>query len=357
MRIMGRATGSYGRTGSGTSAHTSGCVCTISGIRSTVAASAFSPRSRSPASTSAGVSARSPIRRQCGHSPQKSSRRRSQVAACAKKRASVYLPTPRGPVKSSALGTRSRRSIARSAFTIRSLPRNALNPMRSAPGSRARKHAFVHDGQNLPMNFVRGAQPLRVLVEAFDSRPTRVAREVVVDRECRAQVSGIRFLNISPQLRIFAGRLLGDQVLCFLSGHAEVNRHVFRREPVYLVFELSHPGEKYLAALRRHSRALVRKVGSDVAVGQENLSLREIGFAPFFCLQAIPRVEQHGKVRVHGVQRAECAVQELRGHLAEKAGIVWEAEPGKRELAGFEGAREEIELRAFPRAINPFEDN
>src|SRR5580700_11066607 len=69
------------------------------------------------------------MRRQESHSPQKSSFRRSQFAACANIRASVYLPIPRGPVKSKALGTRLRFSIPRRALTIRSLPRNSLNPI------------------------------------------------------------------------------------------------------------------------------------------------------------------------------------------------------------------------------------
>ena len=43
---------------------------------------------------------RIPIFRQGSHSPQKSSRNRSQLAACANIRASVNFPTPRGPEKS-----------------------------------------------------------------------------------------------------------------------------------------------------------------------------------------------------------------------------------------------------------------
>ena len=69
------------------------------------------------------------MRLQDSHSPQKSSFRRSQFAACANMLASVYLPIPRGPVNSSAPGARSRRSIPRSALTMRSLPRNSLNPI------------------------------------------------------------------------------------------------------------------------------------------------------------------------------------------------------------------------------------
>ena len=52
------------------------------------------------------------MRLQVSHSPQKSSLRRSQLAACANMRARVNLPRPRGPLKSSAWGTRSLRRCA-----------------------------------------------------------------------------------------------------------------------------------------------------------------------------------------------------------------------------------------------------
>ncbi len=108
MRIMGRATGVRKRTGSGTMTHTSGLASIINGMRSTIAASALSPRSARPASINCVGSVVRPTHWHEAHSPQKSSLRRSQLAACANIRASVNFPMPRGPVKSKALGTRSR---------------------------------------------------------------------------------------------------------------------------------------------------------------------------------------------------------------------------------------------------------
>src|SRR6202043_401995 len=121
--------GVFNRTGSGTTAHTSGCVCKISGVRSTIAASALSPRSANPSCTKLVGSASKATRLQVSHSPQKSSFNRSQVAACANIRASVYLPTPPAPVNSSACGTRSARNAPRNAFTMRSLPTKSLKPI------------------------------------------------------------------------------------------------------------------------------------------------------------------------------------------------------------------------------------
>src|SRR6266853_5070236 len=54
------------------------------------------------------------MRWQVAHFPQKSSIRRSQFAACANIRARVNLPTPRGPAKSNAWGTRLLRRVPRS---------------------------------------------------------------------------------------------------------------------------------------------------------------------------------------------------------------------------------------------------
>jgi hypothetical protein len=63
------------------------------------------------------------MRRHGSHSPQKSSRSRSQFAAWANMRASVYLPTPRGPENNMACGTRSLASMPRSAVTTFWWPR------------------------------------------------------------------------------------------------------------------------------------------------------------------------------------------------------------------------------------------
>src|SRR5580704_6890817 len=67
------------------------------GTRSTVEASALSPRSARPCSMSFWGSASWAMALQGGHSPQKSSGRRSQLAACANILARMNLPTPRVP--------------------------------------------------------------------------------------------------------------------------------------------------------------------------------------------------------------------------------------------------------------------
>src|SRR5437899_6340144 len=83
------------------------------------------------------------------HSPQKSSFIRSQLAACANMRASVNFPTPRGPVKSKACGTRPLRSAPRNASTMRSLPRNSEKPISCRPSSPTERAAAKRPRQLL----------------------------------------------------------------------------------------------------------------------------------------------------------------------------------------------------------------
>ena len=174
MRSIGRATGFFSRTGSGTSAQTSGCGCRISGTRSTVAASALSPRSASPCSTSRCGSASSATRWQVAHPPQKSSLRRSQFAACANMRARVNLPTPRGPVKSSEWGTRPLRRAPRSAATTRSLQRKSEKPMVSSSSPSAQRIARRRrSAMAEPPQAPRGRSPPQAEPSRLFSRSTR----------------------------------------------------------------------------------------------------------------------------------------------------------------------------------------
>ena len=114
------------------------------------------------------------MRLQVSHSPQKSSLRRSQLAACANMRASVYLPTPRGPVKSRACGTRSLRSAPRRAATIRSLPRNSEKPMYQRPSFAAGCEITVQSTAariSVAISFLRAHDAAR-FVEAWESSPS-----------------------------------------------------------------------------------------------------------------------------------------------------------------------------------------
>src|ERR1700723_1096067 len=324
-RIMGRATGARRRTGSGTSSHTSGCGSIISGIRSTIEASADSPRSVSPAATNEAGSGGGAMRLQDLHSPQKSSCTRSQFAACANMRASVYLPIPRGPVKSSAPGARSRRSIPRSAVTIRSFPRNSLKPMGSAADVQRGEHTRFDRGQDLLMNFFRSAQGSGLLVVTFDLHPVGLARQLVVNIRSRAQMLQIRFLQVAAQFGVLAFGFFTHQAVRFFGGHAQVDHQVFGRQREQAIFEFFEPRQKFAALGWRNASALMRQVGRDVTVCEQSFTRCKIRFQGWTRFAAVFCVKQRGEMRVDRFQRAEFAVEETRHELAEKSVVAREA--------------------------------
>src|SRR5580704_14694983 len=192
----------------------------ISGMRSTIEASADSPRSVRPAVMSAAGLASGAMRLHDSHSPQKSSWRRSQFAACANMRASVYLPIPRGPVKSMAPGARSRRSIPRRAVMMRSLPRNSLKPMGSPSGVQRGKQAHFNRRQNLLVNCFGSAQGSSLLVVTFDLHPVGLAHQLVVHHRGGAQMRQIRFLQVAAQFGVLALGFFADQAVSFFCGYA-----------------------------------------------------------------------------------------------------------------------------------------
>src|SRR5258706_5704300 len=197
---MGRATGVFRRTGSGTKAQTSGCDCRISGTRSTVAASALSPRSARPCSSNACGLASKLMGWHVLHSPQKSSVRRSQFAACANMRARVNLPTPRGPVKSKAWRTRWVRKAPRRAATIRSLPRNSAKPMGLDTFSRLRRNGCaqnrVHACEDLAGDLFYRAHCSAGGIKTFDDYPWCAAGELIVHSRCVLEMAQAGLLQV-----------------------------------------------------------------------------------------------------------------------------------------------------------------
>src|SRR6266481_2441945 len=273
---MGRATGFFRRTGSGTSAQTSGCDCRISGTRSTVAASALSPRSARPCSSSAWGFASKLTRWQVAHSPQKSSVRRSQFAAWANIRASVYLPTPREPVNSKACGTRPVRRAPRSAVTIRSLPRNSAKPMRSATFSRLRRNGCAeerrHGGHHVARNFFNRAHRANLGIEAFNGNPGGAASEMIV-HSCRIlQMAQAGFQKILLGVGIAALRFERDQFLGFHGGNAQIQDEILAGKVVDVVLEVLDPAPKILALFGSYPRGLMGEIGANVTVDQNDFA-------------------------------------------------------------------------------------
>src|ERR1700730_16889664 len=289
---MGRATGFFKRTGSGTSAQTSGCDCRISGTRSTVAASALSPRSARPCSISFRGSASKAIRWQVGQLAQKSSLSRSQLAACANIRARVNLPTPRGPVNSSACGTRSVRSTPFSAVTIRSLPRNSENPIglpvrwpRIACCCRPQQR--LNRGQHFGGNFGHFAYHAALGVEALDGHPRRTLCQLIVHVGGILQMLQAGFEKIAFGARVAARRFLLHEFLCFARRHAQVHNDVLARQFVNVVFQVLNPLAELRTPFKCSSGGLMREIGTDVAVDENDFAFGQGCFEPGFSLEAV----------------------------------------------------------------------
>src|SRR6201987_2906 len=174
------------------------------------------------------------MRRHESHSPQKSSFRRSQFADCANIRASVYLPIPRGPVKSRALGTRSRFSIPRRALTIRWLPRNSLNPITISPlrtRSSSRRalglqEASFDRAENFGLDCVRRTKSAGLRVEAFDLHPVGLLREVVVDFSGGFKMSDARFKDVALKLGLVARTFLANKSMSFRHRDAQIDDEI-----------------------------------------------------------------------------------------------------------------------------------
>src|ERR1700687_2972835 len=361
---MGRATGFFKRTGSGTSAQTSGCDCRMSGTRSTVAALGLPPRSASLFSIRDCGSASRAMRRQVGHSPQKSSVRRSQLAACANMRARVNLPTPRGPVKSSACGTRWARRAPRSAATICWLPRNSERAMSlSAALSRIagywRRQQKLNGGQHFASNFLHGAQGSASGIEAFDGHPRCAAGQLIVHSGGLLQMPQAGLLQVLLGVGVAAFCLLCDEFLGLGRGHAKIEDEILAGQFVNVVFEMLNPAPKRVALVRRGTGGLMREIGTDVAVDEYDFAFVEGGFDFGLGFEAITGVEQRGEMRVQGVELAELAIKKLADHFAEP-GVVLRKCRGIDAMPTFAGGEDpvqEIHLRALAAAIDAFDGN
>ena len=137
---------------------------------------------------------------------------------------------------------------------------------------------------------------------------------------------------------------------------AEIDHAIFARKAVDFVFEVANPVGELSARLRRHDAGgLVREVGADVAIDEDDLAFGERGFDFAFGFEAIAGVEQSGEMRIDGFERAEFAVEKLADHFAEP-GVVLRESGGVDADAGIvERGRQQIELRALAAAVDAFD--
>src|SRR5882724_316521 len=115
------------------------------------------------------------------------------------------------------------------------------------------------------------------------------------------------------------------------------------------------PGEKFGALLGWSPGRLVRQIGSDVAVGEDDSAGLESGLEFGLGLKAITGVEQRREMRVDGFERSHFAIEEATDHAAEP-GIVL------REAGGIDGVAtqverlgEQVDLGALAAAVDAFD--
>jgi len=112
------------------------------------------------------------------------------------------------------------------------------------------------------------------------------------------------------------------------------------------------PGAKLFAFLGGTASGLVRQVGGNVAIGDDDLPLFECGDDRSFAFKAITGVKQRREVRV--MVRAEVAIQKLADHLAEPGVVLREAGRQDLEATGFESLRQKADLGLFAAPVDAF---
>src|SRR5260370_39133290 len=122
-----------------------------------------------------------------------------------------------------------------------------------------------------------------------------------------------------------------DERLGLGGRHAKVENQVLAGQFVDAIFEMLDPATKLVTLFGDDARGLMREIGADVAVDENDFAFVEGCFNLRLGLEAVACVEQRGEMRVYGFERAEFAVYNLAPHLS-KPGVVLE-ESGGRDAA------------------------
>src|SRR6266478_3813383 len=236
-------------------------------------------------------------------------------------RARVNFPTPRGPAKSRACGTRWVRKAPRRAVTIRGLPRNSEKAMRYAPPC--------------PESRATG-------VLSTCSTAAWISRAISFT-ECMAPLAE------SKHSMVTHGALRASW------SYAKIEDEILARQVVDAVLEMLDPPLKFGAFFGNDASSLMREIGADVAVDEHDFALVEGRLDLGLGFEAVAGIEQRGEMRVHGFERAERAVEELADHSAEPGIVLRKAGGVNAIAAGHKHTREQIELRALAAAVDAFD--
>lgn len=194
-----------------------------------------------------------------------------------------------------------------------------------------------------------------VSIHAVHRAPIRALSQLIIDVRGRFQMREIRFLQIVPAARVTSRVLFADHGLRFCGGQAQINHDIFARQAVDAVFQLLEPAQKVCQLPPGDSRALMRQVRADITVRKNHFALREIFFKLYFVFQAVARIEQRGKMRVHFRQVSKFAVQIPCDHASEKTLVMRKTDSYVCHAAFAKRARKHFELRALAGAVDSFE--
>src|SRR5690242_18452930 len=134
--------------------------------------------------------------------------------------------------------------------------------------------------------------------------------------------------------------------MCFTCGKAQVDDQVLDRKTVDAVLDMLEPGQKIVALLGRYAFRLMREIGGNVAVGEDDFTRAQGRLDFAFGFEAVAGIQQSGKMRVHRFQRTKLSVEIAPGKSAERRFILRERDAQNGESSRFECLRQQIELRA-----------
>ena len=161
--------------------------------------------------------------------------------------------------------------------------------------------------------------------------------------------------DVVSGIRVGAGGLLGNERLCLLRSYAEVKHQILFGEAVDPVLEVLDPRTELSTLFGGTTSCLVRKVGADVAIGEDDLAAVESSDDGTFVLEAVAGVEQGSEVRVNRVYGTEVTIEELASHLAEPGAVLREAGGEDAMASGLESLRKQANLSLFTAAVYAFD--
>jgi len=194
---------------------------------------------------------------------------------------------------------------------------------------------------------------LALRIIAFDAFPVGAARELVVDIGGSLQVYQIRFQDVMGGVGVGSRGFFRDQRLSLERRDAKIKDNIFFGKTVDVVFEMLNPVSEFGAVIRSGAGYLVGKVGTDIAVGDDDFTFFESGDDWAFTFKAVTGIEQGGEVGV--LVGSKLSIEKLADHFAEP-GVVLRKTGGEHPVAqAGESLSEEADLSVLAASVDAFD--